>query len=170
MEHQSNQPSAVTFSRTFDAPRELVFQMWTAPEHFASWWGPQGFSLQVAKMEVQPGGTFLGSQSSPDGNHVMWGKFVYQEVAAPAKLVFVQSFSDEHGHTIRAPFSANWPLEIRNEITLEEKEGKTTMTLQGGPINASAEEQAAYDGMAPMLQQGLDGTFDQLAAYLDSQK
>jgi uncharacterized protein YndB with AHSA1/START domain len=57
-----------------------------------------------------------------------------------------------------------------NIITLEENEGKTTLTLKGGPLNASAEEQAAYEGIAPMLQQGLEGTFDQLADYLASQK
>lgn len=100
----------------------------------------------------------------------MWGKFAYLEVVAPEKMVFIQSFSDEHGNTIRAPFNENWPLEIINIITLEECEGKTILTLKGGPVNASAEEQAAYYGMAPMLQQGLEGTFDQLAVYLAGQK
>ncbi|MDF2652109.1 MAG: Activator of Hsp90 ATPase 1 family protein [Paenibacillus sp.] len=100
----------------------------------------------------------------------MWGKFAYQEVVAPEKVVFIQSFSDEQGNTIRALFNANWPLEIMNIITLEEKEGNTILTLKGGPLKASAEEQAVYNGMAPMLQQGLEGTFDQLADYLSCQK
>lgn len=165
-----NQSFEIAFTRVFDSPRELVFKAWAEPEHFAKWWGPKGFSLEVVKMEVRPGGMFFGCQTSPDGSHVMWGKFTYQEVVAPEKVVFIQSFSDEQGNTIRAPFNANWPLEIMNVITLEENDGKTTLTLKGGPLNASVEEQAAYDGMAPMLKQGLEGTFDQLADYLASQK
>lgn len=101
---------------------------------------------------------------------VMWGKFLYQEVIVPEKLVFIQSFSDEKGNTVRAPFNANWPLEIINIITLEETDGKTTLTMQGGPVNATAEEQAAFDEMAPMVKQGFGGTFDQLDEYLESQQ
>ncbi|MBU5346838.1 SRPBCC family protein [Paenibacillus lautus] len=168
MTEQSKQ--GLLLSRVFNAPRELVFKVWTDPEHFGKWWGPQGFSLEVITMDVRPGGMFLGCQKSPDGNQAMWGKFVYQEVIVPEKLVFIQSFSDENGNTIRAPFNANWPLEIINTITLEEIDGKTTLTMQGGPVNATAEEQAAFDGMAPMVKQGFGGTFDQLAQYLESQQ
>lgn len=168
MTEQSKQ--GLLLSRVFNAPRELVFKVWTDPEHFGKWWGPQGFSLEVITMDVRPGGMFLGCQKSPDGNQAMWGKFVYQEVIVPEKLVFIQSFSDENGNTIRAPFNANWPFEIINTITLEEIDGKTTLTMQGGPVNATAEEQAAFDGMAPMVKQGFGGTFDQLAQYLESQQ
>ncbi|MEF3306587.1 SRPBCC family protein [Paenibacillus sp. GYB003] len=160
----------LVLTRVFDAPRELVFKVWTDPEHFGKWWGPKGFSLDVVKMDVRPGGMFLGCQKSPDGSQVMWGKFVYREVAAPEKLVYVQSFSDEQGNTIRAPFNPNWPLEIINILTLEETGNKTTLTLQGGPLNPTAEEQAAFDGMAPMVKQGFGGTFDQLADYLAGQQ
>lgn len=155
----------LVLTRVFNAPRELVFKVWTEQEHFQQWWGPKGFSLQIVKMDVRPGGMFLGSQRSPEG-HVMWGKFVYQEVSAPEKLVFIQSFSDEEGNTVRAPFSSTWPLEINNVLTLEEHDGQTTLTLQGGPIDATEEERAAFEGMRPMMQQGFGGTFDQLADYL----
>ncbi|ACX66113.1 SRPBCC domain-containing protein [Paenibacillus sp. FSL H8-0457] len=168
MTEQSKQ--GLLLSRVFNAPRELVFKVWTDPEHFGKWWGPQGFSLDVIKMDVRPGGMFLGCQKSPDGSQAMWGKFVYQEVIEPEKLVFIQSFSDEEGNTIRAPFNANWPLEIMNIITFEEIDGKTTLTMQGGPVNATAEELAAFDEMAPMVKQGFGGTFDQLAEYLESQQ
>lgn len=156
--------------REFNAPRELVFKVWTDPAHFGNWWGPKGFSLEVKRMDVRPGGTFLGCQKSPDGQHAMWGKFVYQEVQAPEKLVWVQSFSDEEGNTVRAPFNPNWPLEILNILTLEENGGVTVLTLQGGPLNASAEEQEAFDAMAPMVSKGFEGTFEQLDNYLASQK
>lgn len=165
----SNQPGLL-LKREFDAPRELVFQVWTEPRHFGSWWGPKEATLEVAQMDVRPGGMFLGCQKSADGQFVMWGKFIYQEVQAPEKLVWIQSFSDEHGNTVRAPFNPNWPLEILNILTLEDNDGKTVLTLQGGPLHASAEEQAAFDGMAPMVAQGFEGTFQKLADYLSSQQ
>jgi uncharacterized protein YndB with AHSA1/START domain len=165
----SNQQGLV-LKREFNAPRELVFKVWTDPEHFGKWWGPKGASLDVVKMDVRPGGVFLGCQKSADGQYVMWGKYTYQEVQAPEKLVWIQSFSDEEGNIIRAPFDPNWPLEILNILTLEEKEGKTLLTLQGGPINASAEEQAAFDAMSPMVAQGFEGTFEQLENHLASQQ
>ncbi|GIP41241.1 ATPase [Paenibacillus sp. J31TS4] len=167
--NQAEGTQGIVLSRVYDAPRELVYKMWTDPEHFGKWWGPKGFTLKVAKMDVRPGGMFLGSQHSPQG-HVMWGKFVYQEVAAPDKLVFLQSFSDEDGNTVRAPFDPNWPLEILNILTFAEENGKTVLTMQGGPVNASEQELAAFNGMAPMVQQGLGGTFDQLADHLAGQK
>lgn len=153
-------------TRVFDAPRELVFKAWTEPERLAQWWGPKGYELQVSKLDLRPGGIFLGSQRSPEG-HVMWGKFVYQEIQAPEKLVFIQSFSDEEGNTIRAPFSGTWPLEVINHLTLTESEGKTTLTLRGGPFNATEEERATFESMRPHVQQGFVGTFDQLDAFLE---
>ncbi|MBO7745092.1 SRPBCC domain-containing protein [Paenibacillus sp. MWE-103] len=156
--------------REFQAPRELVYRVWTEPKHFANWWGPKGASLEVARMDVRPGGIFLGLQKSADGQFAMWGKFVYQDVQAPEKLVWVQSFSDEAGNTVRAPFNPNWPLEILNILTLEERNGTTLLTLQGGPLNATAEEQAAFEAMANMVAQGFEGTFEQLGNYLASQQ
>jgi uncharacterized protein YndB with AHSA1/START domain len=161
--HASDNELVIT--RVFNAPRELVFKAWTEPERLQKWWGPKGLTLEVSKLDLRPSGIFLGSQRSPEG-HVMWGKFVYQEIKAPEKLVFIQSFSDEEGNTARAPFSPAWPLEIINKLTFTENEGTTILTLRGGPINATDEELKAFEGMRPMIQQGFGGTFDQLDDYL----
>lgn len=160
-------PGELVLTRVLNAPRELVFRVWTDPEHFKLWWGPKGFSLNVVKMNVRPGGTFLGSQRSPEGQ-VMWGKFEYREVKAPEKLVFVNSFSDEEGNTIRAPFSSTWPLKILNTLTFEETDGKTTLTMRGGPLDATEEELQTFEAAKQMLQQGFGGTFEQLETYLAS--
>jgi uncharacterized protein YndB with AHSA1/START domain len=76
----------LVITRTFDAPRELVFKAWTDPEHLQHWWGPKGFTFDVAKLDFRPGGIFHYSMRSPDG-HVMWGKFVYREIVEPEKIV-----------------------------------------------------------------------------------
>jgi uncharacterized protein YndB with AHSA1/START domain len=154
----------LSITRTFDAPRELVFKACTEPERFAQWWGPKGFTLEIKRMEVKPGGELLYSLSN-DGV-TMWGKFVYVEIVAPAKLVFINSFSAPSGNVVRAPFSELFPLQIYNVWTLTEHDGKTTINLAGGPLEATAEEQAFFANMNAGMQQGFKGTFDQLDAYL----
>ncbi|BAU28384.1 uncharacterized protein YndB with AHSA1/START domain [Aneurinibacillus soli] len=157
----------LVITHTFNAPRELVFQAFTQAEHLKHWWGPKDWTLNVSKLDVRPGGIFHYSQQSADG-HVMWGKFVYREISAPEKMVYTNSFSDEEGNTIRAPFSQTWPLEILNTLTFTEQDGKTTLTMHGMPLSATDEELQTFESMHDNMQKGFAGTFDQLAEYLAS--
>jgi uncharacterized protein YndB with AHSA1/START domain len=119
----------------------------------------------VIKVDLRPGGSFHYAMQFQPG-HDIFGRFVYREVAAPERLVFVSSFSDAAGGVTRAPFAQGFPLEVQNTLTLTEQNGRTALTLRGGPINASAEEWKMYVGMFDSMQKGFGGTFDQLAAYL----
>ncbi|ASA22449.1 SRPBCC family protein [Paenibacillus donghaensis] len=156
----------LVITRELAAPRDLVFKVWSEAEHLKNWWGPTGFKFSVVKLDFRPRGVFHYRMQTPDGDETMWGKFVYVEMEQPEKIVFVNSFADAEGNTIRAPFSAVFPLEIRNEVTFTEANGTTTMTLRGGPIHATDEEQQFYVGMFESMKQGFGGTFDQLEAYL----
>ena len=101
--------------------------------------------------------------------HEIYGRFIYREIAAPYRLVFVNSFSDAEGGITRAPFpqlEGKWPLEVLNTMTLTEQGGMTTLHLRGGPINATEEERKMFDSMHDSMRQGFGGTFDQLADYL----
>src|SRR5579864_531181 len=89
-------------SRTFNAPRELMWKAWTERDHLMQWFGPKGFTMPVAKMDFRPGGMFHYCMQSPDGNR-MWGKFVYREIVVPERIVLVNSFSDEAGGITRHP-------------------------------------------------------------------
>lgn len=155
----------LVLTRVVDAPRELVFKVWSEADHLKNWWGPAGFEMDVATLEFRPGGKFHYKMESPEG-FVMWGLFVFGEIIEPEKIVFVNSFSDQEGNMVRAPFFEVWPLEIQNTLTLEENDGKTTITLKGFPINATDEEVAAFIANKDSMQQGFTGTFDQLDAYL----
>ncbi|GLX69642.1 SRPBCC domain-containing protein [Paenibacillus glycanilyticus] len=166
MDNNRSHSFEISMTRVFNAPRELVFKAWTEIDHFAKWWGPQGVALEIVKMDAQSGGGFLGIQTSPDGNQVMWTKFVYQEVVEPERVTYIRSFSDEQGNTVRSPFTMSWPLEIMNSISLEDDEGNTVLKLKGYPVNALAEEQETYKVAATRLQQDLESTFDRLANYL----
>lgn len=153
--------------REFNAPQELVWKAHTEAEHLAKWWGPAGFKLTVAKLELKPGGIFHYGMEAPDGNK-MWGRFVYREIVPKEKLVFVVSFSDENGGVTRHPMSDTWPLETLNIITLSEKNGKTTVTITGHPVNASAAEEETYRSAFEGMNQGFKGTYDQLEAHLEN--
>lgn len=100
-------------TRSFNAPRELVFKAFTESEHLQNWWGPKEWAFDISKFKLSQEGVFHYSQTSPDGN-VMWVKFVYHEVNAPDKLFYPSFFSDEMGNIVRAPFNDNWPLETLN--------------------------------------------------------
>ncbi|NOV01730.1 SRPBCC family protein [Paenibacillus planticolens] len=162
---ETTNANQLVITRTFNAPRELVFKCWTEPEHLLNWWGPAGMNLEVASLDLRPGGVFHYSMKSPEGFQ-MWGKFVYGEITPPEKLVFTNSFSDEEANTVRAPFSPVFPLEIMNTLTFEEQDGKTVLTMRGGPVNPTEEEAAFFASMAESMQQGFGGTFGQLDEYL----
>lgn len=157
----------LVITRVLHARRELVFQAWSEAEHLRHWWGPKGFEIKVARLDFRPGGTFHYSMESGDG-HRMWGKFVYQEIEAPERIVWFNSFSDEEGNVVRAPFGDSIPLEIRNAVTFSEKDGMTTMTLRSRPVNATGQEIGVFEGMFESMQEGFGGTFEQLADYLQS--
>ena len=163
------QEREIVIERQFNAPRALVFKAFTEAQHLAQWWGPKGFAIHVKTLEVKPGGTFLYYMQTPDGQ-LMWGKMVYGEITEPETIVFINSFCDENGIPIRHPMSATWPLEVYNKLTLTEKEGITTLTLTGRPINANEDDCTTFFDNIANMQQGFKGTFDQLEAYLESLK
>ncbi|MEW6776600.1 MAG: SRPBCC family protein [Bdellovibrionota bacterium] len=152
-------------SRTFDAPRELVFKAWTQPEHMQHWWGPKGAKVLHSKMDLRPGGTYHYCMQHPDAGE-LWGKFIYREITKPERLVFVSGFSDKDGNFTRHPMSPTWPLEMLSVITFVEQEGKTTVTIRWTPLNASGVERKTFEDGKPSMQQGWGGSLDQLAEYL----
>jgi uncharacterized protein YndB with AHSA1/START domain len=154
--------------RTFSAPRNLVWKAWTSAEALGRWWGPKGATLRVIDFDLRPGGVFHYAFAFRPG-HEMYGRFVYREVVAPERLVFVNSFSDPEGGITRAPFPPlrdKWPLEVLNVMRLTELAGETTLTLRASPLNASADECAMFAGNIDSMRQGYGGTLDKLADYL----
>src|SRR5258706_10882308 len=73
--------------RVFDAPRELVWKVWTEPEHIGKWWGPNGFTTTTHKMEVKAGGVWRFVMHGPDGRDYQ-NKITFIEVVKPERLVY----------------------------------------------------------------------------------
>ncbi len=153
-------------TRVFDAPRDLMWQVYSQPEHLAKWWGPVGLKMVKVDVDFRPGGVFHYGMETPDG-HQMWGKFIYQDIDAPERLSFVVSFSDENKGITRHPMSATWPLEVLSIITFFEiAPGKTALIMSAMPVNASEEECKTFDAGRSSMAGGYKGTMDQLDSYL----
>jgi uncharacterized protein YndB with AHSA1/START domain len=158
-------PAALVIDRVLKAPLERVFKACTEAQHLAQWWGPKGFTMKVAKLDLRPGGVFHYSMLTPDGQE-MWGKFDYVDVVPNWKIEFINSFSNAEGEAIRHPMAPTWPLFVHNVWTFSEQDGQTTIHMVGQPYEATAEETAMFEGAKANVQGGMKGTFDQLEAYL----
>lgn len=154
-----------TLTRDLDAPRDVVWRAWTDPDALMGWWGPKGFALHHCAMDLRPGGIFLYGMRAPDGAP-MWGRWVFREVAAPARLVFVASFSDAEAGITRHPMAPTWPAEMLCTVTLEEAGQGTRLTLTSTAMGADAEGQAIFDASQDSLAMGWGGTFGQLKDWL----
>jgi uncharacterized protein YndB with AHSA1/START domain len=166
-EHVDEQlcPSFV-ISREFDAPRDLVWKVWTEPEHFKHWFGPKGFTMPTMKMDFRPGGMLHYALAGPNGA-TLWGKAIYRDIVPPKRILWVNSFSDAQGGTVRHPFSKDpWPLQMLTDISFEEKNAKTLVSVKWVPLDASDEERATFNAGRPNMNQGWGGTFEQLTGYL----
>lgn len=161
-----NLPQKFVIARLFDASREVVFDAWTNPAHM-SWWGPKGVTIHARKLELHPGGAFHYYMLTDKGDK-MWGKWVMREIVKPERLVFVNSFSDEAEGITRHPMAPHWPLEMLSTITFEDQDGKTLLTVEWIPINASEIECKAFNDGHESMKNGWTGTLDKLTEYLAS--
>jgi uncharacterized protein YndB with AHSA1/START domain len=152
-------------SRSFAAPRALVWQVWTQAEHMGRWFSPKGFTRTAARMDLRPGGIFHYGLKAPNGLE-LWGKWIFREVTPPERLVWEQTFSDAAGGVTRHPMAKDWPLRMLSTATFTETDGRTTIRLEWTTLDATAPEQKVFDDSHGSMQGGWTGTFDQLEAYL----
>jgi uncharacterized protein YndB with AHSA1/START domain len=149
-----------TITREFDAPRELVFKAWTDCDHFTHWFAPEGFSTPHCRIDPRPGGAWTSAMRSPEGND-FWSSGTIVEIESPSRIVVDEGFSDEQGNRVSAQeygMSDDMPSEERMTVTLEEEDGRTTMTVRQGIPADVAERNGAP--------QGWRETLDKLDAYL----
>lgn len=146
---------AIVIERVFDLPIDLVWRMWTQPEHFKNWYGPQGFNIPVAQMDVRIGGKRLFCMESPDGSMKFWLAGEYTEIMPTTRLVYTESMADEKGNILPAPDGAgeDYPLVTEIRVLLEDLNGRTKMVMThagvpGGDGGAAAGWEQAISKMA----------------------
>ena len=107
-------------TRTIKAPRELVFQAFTDPQHVGHWWGPNGFTLTTFSMDVKPGGSWRYVMHGPDGRDYQ-NKITYLEIVKPERLVYLHG--DGSDNEVEQ-------VSFQTTLTFVEQEGKTTVTMR----------------------------------------
>jgi uncharacterized protein YndB with AHSA1/START domain len=152
--------SDLVVTRTFDAPVDEVWEAWTEPDLVTRWWGPQGFTSPVAKMDVREGGTSLVAMRSPDGQD-MYNTWTYEAVEPHTRMVFSTRFADEHGTVVDPAglgLPPDMPSEVRTEVLFEDLGGRTRLTV--------TEYDWPAGQMKEMSRLGLEQTLDKMAAIL----
>jgi uncharacterized protein YndB with AHSA1/START domain len=124
----------VKIERTFDAPIDLIWAMWTEAEHFANWYGPMGAKIPKAEMDVRIGGRRRISMEmeTPGGPMQMFFVGEYREVDPKTRLVYTESMADADGNTLGAEQMGMPPgahLETSIVVELEDLGDRTRMTM-----------------------------------------
>ena len=125
---------AIVIERSFDAPVELIWRMWTEPEHCKAWYGPGGATVPIANMDVRVGGGRLVcmEMTTPKGPTRMWFTGEYREVIENQRLVYTESICDEHGELL-APeqlgLPDGHPATTEVIVELDDVDGRTKMVL-----------------------------------------
>jgi uncharacterized protein YndB with AHSA1/START domain len=140
---------AVVIEHSFEVPVELVWEMWTDPEHFRAWYGPDGATIPVAEFDLRVGGMrrVCMEVATPTGPMRMWFTGEHREIAEPVRLVYTESMSDEHGN-VASPAEMGMPdghpatTEVR--VELEGLGGGTKMVLTHAGIPAGSPGAAGW--------------------------
>lgn len=146
-ESGNNSGREMGISRLVNAPRELVWEVWTSPEHIKNWWGPSGFKNTIFKMEVKPGGEWEFIMHGPDGTDYK-NKHIYKEVVKPSKLVLQ--------HVTHPNFEMT--------VTFEEQGDKTLVTMHS---MFESEEQLKEVIKVFKADVGMKQNIERMANYLE---
>ena len=133
-------------TRVLDAPRSLVFEAWTKPEHLVHWWGRKAFTMPFCEMDFRPGGVFRLCMRSPAGRDY-WVQGVYREIVEPERIVFTYALEKEE-----------LDHEALLTVLFEEHEGRTTLTLEQALFDPRKAREGAQGGWIEGL--------ERLAAYV----
>ncbi len=159
--------SELNFSRVVAAPRELVFRVWTEPEHLAQWFGPHSVAIPFCRLDPRPGGKLHFCHRLDDGMEV-WVKGVYREVVASQRLVFALGFVDAGGRPAAHPMFPDWPLDtvILTTVTFADLNGKTQLTVRQVLEPTSPAAGDAVKREREGAQAGWTQTLERLEAYV----
>ncbi len=158
----ASQPSNATskqeilVERWIAAPRSLVFQAWSDPQHLAAWWGPAGYDSRVLEMDVRPGGVLKLEMRGPNGT-IYPCAGIYQEVVDQERLVI--RGPAECGHAC----GAGLPPRATVTVTFVERNGKTLLTIHTRFASEDDTTAAANAGFQPGWASTLERLENQLA-------
>lgn len=149
-------------TRSFAAPRALVWKAWTEPDRLKAWSGPRSFTTPVYNVDLRVGGHYLNCMKGSDGL-VVWSTGTYLEIVPNEKLVLTDSFADDQGHVVSAShygMGDDFPLESKVTILFSDEGTQAKFTLKYDDVSEVPDEHLLG------MQQGWNESFDKLAEYL----
>jgi uncharacterized protein YndB with AHSA1/START domain len=154
-------------NRSFNVPRDMMFEMWTHPKHFSKWLPPVGFEMSFIRSDIKPGGSTFYFMTGNGGTR-MYGRTEYLQIERPHRLVYAQQFCDENEKVTRHPFSPTWPETMLTTVTFsEEGPSHTRVTITWEPHGrVTREELETFIKARGGMTQGWNGSFDKLEDYL----
>lgn len=170
LEEKQTGQDVFVIARSFEAPIEVVFDMWTNEKHFQRWMGPTGSTLKFIECNIRSGGTsFYEMQFA--GN-TMYGKFEYKEITKPKRLVYKQWFSTKDGGLGKHPLAPTWPTYMLTTVTFnEERPDQTRISIKWEIFGETTKEEGGmFHNAKPGMQDGWTGSFDKLEELLASGK
>ena len=147
---KTTETDAVVLERRFDAPAELIWALWTDPDHLREWYGPSGATIPVANMDVRVGGRrhVAMEMSTPAGPRRMWFVGEYRKIVPHQYLVYTEAISDERGNVLTpedAGLPTGHPVVTEVRVELREQDGVTTMTVTHAGVPADSPGAAGWE-------------------------
>ncbi len=166
LEKELHDKEIFVIARTFDAPIDTMWAMWTTPEHFAKWLPPTGFTMQFLRVDIRSGGDSFYAMTN--GTFTMYGRAEYETVERPDRLEYTQVFTDEHENVTRHPAAPTWPAKMRTQVSLVAESATSTRVTVRWSVEGSAtpEEIATFVSGRAGMTMGWTGSFDKLEAVL----
>src|SRR5262245_17765837 len=141
LEKESSGKETFVINRTFDAPIDVMFEMWTDPKHLSQWLPPTGFTMELIKSSIKPGERTFWMMSNGAGVK-MYGHCAYLQIEKPHSIVYTQQFADEHENVSRHPGAPIWPETMLTTVKLtEEGTERTRVTVTWEPHGATTREE-----------------------------
>jgi uncharacterized protein YndB with AHSA1/START domain len=163
LEQEQSGKAKFVINRTFNAPLEVLFEMWTNPQHLAQWLPPSGFTMQFLRADIRPGGGTLFLMSNGAGIEFR-GRAQYQSLEKPQRLIYTQQFCDSAENIARHPLAPIWPETMLTTVEFcAESPTQTRVTVTWEPVgNVTPEELAAFIAARAGMTLGWTGSFDKL--------
>jgi uncharacterized protein YndB with AHSA1/START domain len=147
----------LTISRTFNAPRELVWKMFSDPFHLTHWWGPKGFTNPVCELDFRVGGRWYHVMRGPDGREFP-ADSTFLEIVPPERIVYRNRVVEAEA------FGDNPPPSFKRTLTFTENHGITTLTLFAEFETMDERDRAKRRGFI----EGTLESYDRLADHMEA--
>jgi uncharacterized protein YndB with AHSA1/START domain len=166
LEKESSGKDQFVINRSFNAPIELMFDMWTDPKHFSQWIAPTGFRTEFIRADIKPGGSSFYFMANESGMK-MYGRAEYLKVSRPNLLIYQQQFCDENEKISRHPMMPTFPATMVTTVQFNAEapdQTRVTVTWECGE-DSTAEERETFLKARSGMTMGWTGSFDKLEEY-----